>query len=72
MVSTSLSLLSNISGQVEEGHGCRMQWRDTRSDSQESHSPDSACYVSYDSRGPSPESNLDGELHTPCTHKEIV
>lgn len=63
--STSHSLLSNISGQVEEGQDGRMQWRDTRSDSQESHSPDSACYVSYDSGGSSPDCNLDGELHTP-------
>lgn len=63
--STSHSLLSNISGQVEEGQDRRMQWRDTRSDSQESHSPDSACYVSYDSGGSSPDWNLDGELHTP-------
>ncbi|TWW69079.1 mitogen-activated protein kinase-binding protein 1-like [Takifugu flavidus] len=47
------------SGQVEEGQDRRMQWRDRRSDSQESHSPDSACYVSYDSGGSSPDCNLD-------------
>lgn len=64
-VFTAHSLLSNTSGQVEEGQGCRLQWRDTRRDSQESRSPDSACYVSEDSRGSSPDWTLDGELHPP-------
>lgn len=58
-------LLSNTSGQVEEGQGCRLQWRDRRRDSEESRSPDSACYVSEDSRGSSPDWTLDGELHPP-------
>lgn len=71
VVFTSHSLLSNISGQVEEGQDCRLQWRDTRSDSQESLSPDSACYVSCDSRGSSPDCNLNGELRTPYTKVTI-
>lgn len=68
---TSHSLLSNTSGQVEEGRDSRLQWRDPRSDSHESRSPDSACYVSCDSRGSSPDCNLDGELHTPSSKVTI-
>lgn len=70
---TSHSLLSHSSGQVEEGQDCRLQWRDTRMHSQESRSPDSACYVSDDSRGSSPDWTLDGAFHiyrslnTACT-----
>ncbi|KAM9339134.1 mitogen-activated protein kinase-binding protein 1-like [Symphorus nematophorus] len=43
---------------VKEQH-CRMQGRGIRSESQESHSPDSACSLGYDSRESSPDRVLD-------------
>lgn len=41
---------------------CRVQQRGFPSYSQESHTPDSACSMGYDSRGSSPSSVLDGEF----------